>query len=277
MLLHTNQWPGGLPVFGETSPELDSVLSTLRYKVFLPNAHLNQQQRKLIFREKYRSQLESQPVKVTIGDEEIELEHFDPHSLPKTWELTSKAFELLSQGKRAEDWRKVVPSLMHGFKEVGFGMNPARMEILVRRANDAGMQDMVINCLRQVKSTGFSLRHPGVRYEVLWGIHALAQDRGEKVWTEKHTKKAASWMKQLAIQLESRYHGGGHLNSTSDARISPAVIGLLLELHAARAYRHLDGVDEEDKVNIYAERLMDALSRWGEDDFAVGLRCAAES
>ncbi|KAF2235874.1 hypothetical protein EV356DRAFT_575398 [Viridothelium virens] len=260
---------GGLPIFGETSsPELDSVLSTLRYKVFLPNAHLNQQQRKLVFREKYRSQLETQPVKVTIGDEEVELVHMDQLNLPNTWDLTKRVFALLSKEKQAKDWHNVLPNLMHGFQGVRFGLSPARMEKMVRTANSAEMQDVVMKCLQQVKTTNLSLKWPGIRYEVLWGIHAAAQNGGTEPWGEQETKQAIGWMKQVAIQLESRIHGGGFLNDSHDPRASPAVIGLLLELYAARASQHMGGVDMEGKVRIYAERLMDVLPRWRDDYFA---------
>ena len=165
----------------------------------------------------------------------------------------------------------MVPTLMHGFQEVGFGMKPGRMVKLVRIANDAGMQDVVMRCLQQIKSTNLSLKHPEVRYEVLWGVHAGAQDGGQKAWGERQTNQAINQMRQLAIQLESRDHGGGHLNSNRDPRVSPALIGLLLELNAVRAYRHLDNVDTEGKVSMYAARLMEVLPLWRDDYFAVSL------
>ncbi|KAI9654758.1 MAG: hypothetical protein M1821_005752 [Bathelium mastoideum] len=261
--------PGGFPTFGQTSsPELDSVLSSLRYKVFLPHGYLNKDQHKLVFREEFRSQLENQPVKISIGDEDVELEHFNQHNLPKTWGLTKKVFELLGQSWQAKDWYTVVPTLLRGFQDVGFGMNPAKMEKLVRVANNAGRQDVVIRSIQQVKSTNLSLQYPGVRYEVLWGIHANAQDRGPENWSEKTTRQSINWMKQLAILLEDEIHGGGHLSRMHDPRISPAVLGLLLELNAISVYRHAEGTDAESNVKTYATRLMDVLPLWEQDDFA---------
>ena len=267
-----NLFLGGLPVFDETSsPELDAVLSDLRYRIFLPNGYLNKSQHKLVFREEFRSQLENQPVKVTIGNEDIELKHFDQYNLPNAWQLTSRIFELLGQNKQVQDWYNVVPNLMYGFQDIGFGMNPAKMEKLVRIATNVGMQEVVIRCVQQVKDTNLSLRYPGVRYEVLRGIHVYAQDRGRQSWGQKATQRALNWMKQLALQLEDRLHGGGHLNKIHDPRVSPAVIGLLLELNAVKAYRQSDALDVKNDVRTYAERLMNILPMWGDDEFAVCL------
>lgn len=267
-----NQLQGGLPVFGETSSaELDAVLSDLRYQIFLPNGYLNKSQHKLVFREEFRSQLENQPVKVTIGSEDIELKHFDQYNLPNTWHLTSRILELLGQSSKVQDWYNVVPNLMYGFQHVGFGMSPAKMEKLIRIANNTGMQEVVMRCIQQVKDTNLSLKYPGVRYEVLWGIHSHAQDFDEEAWSQKATQRAINWMQQLAVQLEDRVHGGGRLNNTLDPRISPAVIGLLLELNAVAAYRRPNILDARNNVRTYAERLMGVLPMWTEDDFAVCL------
>ncbi|KAK4978404.1 hypothetical protein LTR66_010606 [Elasticomyces elasticus] len=239
-----------VPAFTATSSsELDEVLETLRSKYFVP-AYLNKRQRNLIYRDKYRTQLENEPINATLGDEDVPLEHIDrTKDVPKRLPLLQKAVSLM---REKEDWEQV-GSMLEGLRTSKAVVKADYMERLVRKANEAGMQHVILRCLQQADKTGLTLRDPRVLEQVLHGLRERAQS-GE--WAEESVLHAIKQADEVARLLEHEEHGTGRKLSQDDPRTSPTVIGVFLELAAVRAWKHTDKKDEDGTVEKYAERLL---------------------
>ncbi|KAK5167309.1 hypothetical protein LTR04_007288 [Oleoguttula sp. CCFEE 6159] len=245
----------GLPTFYETSsPELDSLLSTVRNKIFLFD-HLNQAQLKLVRQDSLKERLAAEPVYARIGDEDVRLEHINvTKDIPRS---TTIRHEMLNLLKEPKDWDNV-PAFLEGFSSsksaapLGFDF----LDKLVRRASEAGQQHIILQCLQMVEKTGMSLRKLPLVESVMWSARKKAQEGN---WDNASTEKALKYAEQVAALMETEAHGTGRLLQKADPRKAPSVIGFLLELAAVRAYKHTGGKDVDGKVKKYAERLLAAL------------------
>jgi len=255
---------GAVPTFTETSsPELDSLLSQFRSSVFLP-AHLAEQHRKLISGTRYRKALEDDPVNVEIAGEQFRLKHVDRTTdLPDTRKGVREAVKLMKDKK---DWDNL-PPLLEGLHTAGRKkvFKKDSLQTLVRKAGMAGRQDIILECARRVSKTGFALKDRSVVEQVMWWIQWKAASEN---WSAKATKKALTLAEQVSILLEDERHSGGRLVlSNLDPRVSPGVIGVLLELAATQA-KLQGGKDDDGKVRMYAERLINSMRHdtdWHDD------------
>jgi hypothetical protein len=242
---------GPVPAFTETSsPELDALLSSFRTKVFLP-AHLSKDQQDLISKRKYMRALTVEPVIARIGDEDFRLEHLDQLTdLPSTKKGLDEVMSLMKDKK---DWNNIIP-LLHGLHNAGRVLSDVKLNKLLRRAALAGRLDVILECARRVSDTGFTLKNPEVVAEFMWRI----QDKAYlKNWDAKETKQALSWAEMVSDMLEDERHAGSKtIAGEADPRVRPEVTGIMLQLAAVRAAKHLDGKDEGGKVADYAERLL---------------------
>lgn len=248
---------GGLPVFQESSSEeLSKVLYTLNAKILLPH-HLNPEQKRLIFKDKNIAKLEADPIYAQIGTVEMPLEHIQrTRDIPRKWLIFKQAVELSTDQK---DWENVV-KMLEGFHSANIKMKEQHLLKFIRRANEAGMQHVVLNALQRVHRTGLSLKSPAILQEVLAGIHHKASVSG---WENESTKKALSLAEQVVELMENPEHLGEAIAKSGDLRASPLVIAVPLELAAVRAAKHTQGEDKDGKVAKYAQRIMAAFKQDG--------------
>ncbi|KZF20291.1 hypothetical protein L228DRAFT_249962 [Xylona heveae TC161] len=241
---------GAIPSFSPTSsPELDALLAQFRSKVFLPS-HLLKRQRDLVYKEKYRSLVSNDPVMVTIGDEKFQLEHIDR---TKDEPSSQQGFaQLLDLMKEPGDWKNL-PGFLEGMHTAKRKLKKHQMEKMVRRANMIGRQGVIVDCVQRVGTTGLALTSANVVREIMLGTHLEAQ---ESEWDEQATLKALTHAEQIVSALEDPKHIGKQPFKTAHIRSQPAIIGVVLELAAVRAVKHLDGKDVDGKVATYAGRLM---------------------
>ncbi|KAH8805913.1 hypothetical protein F5884DRAFT_464775 [Xylogone sp. PMI_703] len=243
------QLKNALPTFSpSSSPELDAILNSFRTKILLPS-HLSRAHQQLISRDRNRELLKSDSVTVDIGGEEFRLEHIDvTKDVPNTRRALFSAIELM---QTKSDWDNL-PLILQGLNGANRKLKPKDAAKIVRKACLAGRHDVALECARRVGTTGFSLHDPEIVTELMWQLQKKAADAN---WSEKQTKQALAWAEMVADLLEDPRHAGSRTVSETDPRILPDVIGVLLQLAAVRASRHLDGKDEDDKVAKYAERL----------------------
>lgn len=242
---------GALPQFDETSnEELDNVLSELRNKHFVP-AYLNNRQRNLIFKEKYKTELENAPAYATLGGEDIKLEHIDRiRDVTGYRNLVNNA---ISYAQEPEDWAQL-PAVLEGLHTAKQTVKGHLLAKLVRKTVEAGQARVFIRCLHRAEKTGVTLKdNDEILQYILWGIHHQAQTGG---WVEKNVQKAARLSSEVAQLLEDERHGTGRHLSENDPRTRPQVIGVFLELAAVNAYRYTGRNDADGSVKKYAERLM---------------------
>ncbi|KIW07444.1 hypothetical protein, variant [Verruconis gallopava] len=239
-----------LPTFKPTSsPELDGLLSTIRMKYFLPQ-YLNEHQRKLIRSSKLRSQLENDPVYATFGDEEIRLQHMDiANEMPRKSAFL-KAISLFA----SEDWKNL-PSLLEGYHHAKANLDPQWLGLMIQMAREAGVMNIVVQCLAQVERNGLSLGIPTVREQILLGIRQIAREAKWDVEGTKTLRKA----EHVLRHMEHPAHCGSRTVSDQDPRAEAYVVAIPLELAARQAIRA--GRDERNKVEIYSNRLIAALAQ----------------
>ena len=135
-----------VPTFTETSsPELDATLSTLREQYFIP-AYLSNRQRNLIYKDKYKIELENNPAFASLGDEEIPLKHVDRRTeIEARKPLVRKAFELM---REPMDWQQL-PMLLEGLAKTGHSPSVGQQAKLIRHAILSDHLQVIVNCLQK--------------------------------------------------------------------------------------------------------------------------------
>jgi hypothetical protein len=209
----------------------------------------------LIQSQKSKSQLEYEPVYATLGDEDLRLEHLD---VTKDVPRSTSFLRVLDLSTEPQDWRNI-PGLLEGFHTATKGnMKQGWLDKMIRKANENGMLSVVIQCLWQVERNGFTLGIPIVRERILLEIrhNAIKED-----WAEEATLKSLKQAQIVLELMEKSGHCGSRIVTDNDPRAEPYVLGVPLELAAARAKNHLGGKDEDGLVALYAKRLVAALGQ----------------
>lgn len=261
-----------LPTFIQsTNHELNDVLSTLREKHFIPAA-LHKHERQLIFAQKFKQTLEDNPRTATIGTEEVPLKWINRRTeIPNRLKLVEKALSEIEAGG-SQEWQNVPPLLIALKSLCKKPADEKMMENIIFLARTTGHFGIIMQCLHQGDKTGMTLDQDLVLKQVLIGIREIPQlDK----WSQKSIKQALRYVNGVATMLESEKHGAGRSLMPDDPRSRPEVLGLYLELVALYTEKYEAGVDREDLVKTYAERLISQLDR---RDLQVGnIQCVARS
>ena len=254
----SNTPTGALPTFQPTaSPELDTLLSTFRSNVFLPS-HLIKLQKDLLYRKKNHPLLTSdEPATVRLGDEVLQL-HPLSHvkDEPNTRTNFAKALDLMTE---TGDFRNL-PAFLEGLKTARRSIKGYQLEKAIRRANESGRQSIVNDCLRRTESTGLNLGDLQKAREVMWGATMKAMQNN---WSQEGVQKAARYAENFwELMHDAKHHEKMH--GLQDAKKRPEIVGVLLQLCAARAKRG----GEKNVVEKYAGLM---LIRWenSREDMAI--------
>lgn len=158
-------------------------------------------------------------------------------------------------GRDRKAWSNL-PSLLVGLAHTGVQLDESLMEMVVRKAINAGRIDVIIQCLEQSRFTGMTLKREEVLRNVVWGIHSQAQ---REDWSEAAVRKGLAEARQLSLMLESEEHGPGRALVRDDPRQRPEIIGTFLELAAVNAYKYQDKQDKGGVVAAYVSRLISCI------------------
>jgi hypothetical protein len=247
-----NTATGAVPAFTETSsPELNALLSEARLKIFLPS-HLSRQHQSLILKPKYEEELSTEPVIATIAEEDFQLQHIDRRKdVPNSRKTLFRAMTLMKDKK---DWANL-PNLLQGLKVAGTNTNSEHVKgAVVTNCMAAGRQEVLLECLRRVKDTGMQLKEPRFVVRIMLAMQRRAFSTD---FHEHETAKALKWAEMVVALMEDPKHAGNKvLAGENDPRLQPEVIGILLELAAVRAVKHLESRDVDGKVAEYGARLV---------------------
>jgi hypothetical protein len=199
---------------------------------------------------------------VDIGSENVQLLPLDAtKDIPNSWKSIVKAMQLMGASKA--DWNNLV-SLLEGMKIAGRRWKTWQLEMVVREAGKQGMSSVVVEAVRAAGRTGLVLRDIRVAREAMW---ACRQRAVKSDWARGETAKAIRNAESLAEMMEGELHWGGSRRPDGlDPRRQADVLGVVVELCSARAVRHLEGMDEDGKVEMYAKRLVDHLEGMGEGE-----------
>ncbi len=127
----------------------------------------------------------------------------------------------------------------------------------MRKANENGRQGTVMQCIRRSEATGFALNDLRIVREVMWGARQRAQLAG---WDEEGTSKGLAQAVQVMDLLDNPKYGSTRdAVSGVDFKMLPEIVGVVLELAAAKAVRYNDGKDVDSMVAAYAVATLDSL------------------
>jgi len=248
--------PGVVPSFRESgSDELNDSLVTIREQYFFP-AFLNKQQKNLVYKNKYKQQLENSPARVTLGDEDFDLVHVNRRTdLSARRPLVNSIIKMMREHK---EWYHLVP-LLEGLHTARVTPDISTQERIIRQATEDDSLNAVLACLTKVDDTGMSLKHNEVLH---WVLRGLRRSAAKHNWERKYLAKSLSQLKELASILEQEGHTRGktpHNLTSDDPRTNPLVIGVWLELYGINAVKYQKGQDTDGSVKKYAERAMTCM------------------
>lgn len=174
---------------------------------------------------------------------------------PNTRSSIAKVLDLMKEGR---DWNNL-PGFLEGLRTAKRKVRTWQVKKMVRRANVAGRQGTVMECLRRVEGTGVGLWELSVAREVMWGAVLRA---GQAEWSKEGVEQALKFAEGVAELMEDPRHtlenakGAGY----ADPRYMPEVVGVSVQLRAARAVLFGEGKDEGGRVKKGVEQLM---ACWG--------------
>ena len=247
---------GAVRTFHETSsPELDALLAKFRLNIFLP-AHLIDLQKDLVYKRKNWGLLTNpdEPATVRMGNEVFQLHPLDrTKDEPNTRRSFDKILALMGE---SADWTNL-PDFLGGLKTARRKIEGALCEKLVRKANEAGQMGIILDCLRRVEDTELGLWNIRVAREVMWGATARAV-QGE--WSQEAIEKGVKYAENVWEMMWDPRHAKPDVGSP---RAQPEILGILVQMHAAKAALFGEGKDEVGAVQRFAALM---LKHWGSAD-----------
>ncbi|KAG5291709.1 hypothetical protein I7I48_03591 [Histoplasma ohiense] len=244
---HKRAW---IPTFQPTSSQnLDELLSLFRDRVFIP-AFLNAAQRRLIYKEDAATTLNQNPITITLQGATEESYKLRPLKFSET-PSNNAVRDAIGLMKEPQDWHTLVP-LLRGLHSSKRTPNFLLWEFIVRKAGEAGMNSVIIDCAVQSHRTGFSLGDYVLAELLFSNLHTKAELAGYK---GAEVETALRQAKRVAVLMNSEDHAPVD-KMKPDPRRHPNIISVLLELSAAHALDAFRGKDTLGDVRSYAEKLL---------------------
>lgn len=195
----------------------------------------------------------------------------DPHDKPNKRKSLILLTSLLENSPDLRDWNNLAPFL-EGMVMAKEKLPDGWLQKMARKANERGRSGVIITCAEMVKKTGVTFADPYITEEMMLGCHFRA---AQAKWTGDDAAKAMKQAERVALMMEAKEHCGGTLKEgQEDMRKSTIVIGVLLELAAARALHANVGKDVDGKVVRYAQNALVVCEKTsfqpGEDHVEAG-------
>lgn len=248
-----------------SEPELDAILTHYRDTLFIP-ASLSEYHRRLIFSPKKRSLLLNDPgVTVTLPNEEdYKLKPMSLTDRPVKAQALVRIREILSSTQDDNAWSNLLPFL-EGMQASKEPVHKTFLGAIARKANEQGQHQLTMRCAELAQRTDFRLCYHEITKWMFLGCHDRAtatKFQGDDLLS------AAKQAEDMALLMEKEEHCGGKLpKDGKDMRQSLMVVGVLLELAAAKSIQNHGKKDIDGKVASYTRRAL-ALSEAGFDGIA---------
>ncbi|ODH41587.1 hypothetical protein ACO22_01355 [Paracoccidioides brasiliensis] len=239
-----------VPKFKPTSSQsLDELLTIFREHVFVP-ASLKPHQRRLIFNEEATNLLHQNPITVTLHSNTGESYSLRPVKFNER--PSNKVVEdIINLMREPKDWYSLVP-LLKGLHSSKRTPNIRLWEFIVRKAGEAGMNSVIIDCAEEGRRTGFSLGDYLLAELFFSNLRLKAESAGFK---GPELEKALRQAKHVAMLMNAEEHVPVD-KTKPDPRQHPNIIAVLLELSAARVLDAFEGKDVQGDVRSYARKLL---------------------
>jgi hypothetical protein len=191
------------------------------------------------------------------NDEDVKLKPMKLDDRPVKAKALKQIRMILRETQDNDAWNNLLPFLegMHTAKQ------PIREDFLasiVRVAGQQGKHQAVMRCVEVPRRTNLRLCLPEVTRELLLACHLRAADAGFK---GEEFLSAAKQAERIALMMEKEEHCGGKLHPGEvDMRQSLMVVGVLLEMAAAKALEVNGGKDVDGHVSSYVAKAIALFS-----------------
>ncbi|KAI0395322.1 hypothetical protein F5Y17DRAFT_423881 [Xylariaceae sp. FL0594] len=237
-----------------SSPELDAELEEIRRKIILPS-FLHPEQQKKIHSRKYADQLRSDPITMEIDGQIFKFGYVHPRDYFATRGNLVKA---LAKFNGREDWANLLP-LLEGLHHADRELPHTISAKIIRLAGMQGFINVILECARSVRRTGFKLDTAEKVNETLHRIQLKAVD---SAWDLEETQQALRWARMVVDMLQDEGHKPkrplGQKIIPGEIAMSrhPMVLIAPMHLAAALVNRHDAGQDFVDMVHKYAREIV---------------------
>lgn len=150
---------------------------------------------------------------------------------------------------------------MEGLKTARRSIKAFQIEKLVRRANVAGQQGVVMELLKRVDKTGVGIWDLSIAKEVMLGA-VLKGVHGN--WSQSAAERACRYAEAIWELIWDPGHSDGAKKMGSDIRRAPEVLGYLVLVHAVRARQGGEG-----EVEMVRKHVQLMLKDWERADLNV--------
>lgn len=261
----TTRQAGQVITFSKTSnKELDAILHELQHKVLLP-ALLPVEQRKKIFRARYKEKLEQSPIEIEIDGQRIKFRNLDWRlgEVPNARKLFYRALENM---KTKEDWQKLPRLLEAVYYNANRKFEAQDWPKIVRKACFSGNMGPVIDAAKKPERTGMKLDASEKVQEILSFTVWEAAASGFEPWALETALRSAERILEL---MGHEGHEFSHkdkdylevVRARFPLRRDPQILATPLFLAAMLAVKH-GKAEYRDKMNRYAQVI---VSSWPED------------
>ena len=237
-----------------SSPELDALLDRYRETLFIPSV-LSETHRRLIYRPTRNAVVQNEPgVTVTLpNDEDMKLRPMSLKERPNKMKSLPVIQKHLAATQDRQAWSNLIAFLegMHVAKEP---IPESFLEAITRKAYEQGQHSIPLRLAQLVKKTNYRLSSQRIAREVFLGCHIRAASAG---FQGEELEAAAKQAELFAQLLEQQEHCGGRPRENEvDMRQDLGVVGVLLELAAARALSANGGKDTNGQVANYVAKAL---------------------
>lgn len=212
----------------------------------------------MIYSPKKQNLLRNDPgVTVTLpNDEEYRLKPLKLNDRPVKRKALTQIRHLMTSSQDDDVWNNLLPFLegMHQSKE---HIHHDFYGAIARKLNQLGKYHIALRCAERAATTDFRLCYPAITKKMFRGCHDRAV---ASTFKGEESTSAFNQAEHMALLLEKEEHCGGKLPAGGrDMRQSLMVMGVLLEMAAAKSIHHHGSKDPDGKVASYSRRAL-ALS-----------------
>ena len=251
-------FPGALAQFPPTSsPELDSIISTWRQQIFLPN-HLKRNLRALVFRPSKHPILLNDELPVTasvaVANAEPETLRLQPIDRGQRPDLARDLPRMLALMTAPGDLDVLRAFLREIALSREHALRPPHKAAVAHAGARLRRLGLVADMVRHAAETGLAVR---TKREARDFLHVIVADVVAQGWSGAALDRA---IKNAGAVLESYEHActsGEGMRSKADRKLMPDVYGSVLALEASRAVLHRGARDEGGEVSARVQQMLE--------------------
>lgn len=260
----TTRQAGQVITFSKTSnKDLDDILYEMQHKILLPSL-LPGEQRKKIFRARYKEKLENSPIEIEIDGQRIKFRNLDwrKGEVPNTRKLFYRA---LGGMETKDDWQRLPRLLEALYRNAGYKFEPQDWPKIVRKAGFSGNLGPVIDAAKKPDRTGLRLNASETVQEVMSMIVWEAAQAGFEPWALETALRSSERIIEIMGQEghELRHKDKAYQELVAQRfplRRDPQILATPLFLLAMLTVKH-GKAEYADRMNRYAQVIVGSWPR----------------